>query len=232
MSVDININQVTESSLDGDGDFDKLMQTVTLHLGKEFEKGRITGVDYSNVYLGAMTQVLAQAIQFRLTKDQAAAQAELLDAQRLNVLDEISYRAKQKELLDEEIKLKAAQTQQTIKQTELLDEQILIAKQELLLKEKELELAEVQKELSKAQVEKIEQEIALLNQKTITETAQTVNPGGGLLGKQLELYSAQIQGFTNDDIQKRAKIKIDSQTAIFVSDPTLNQDMRPDYSGL
>lgn len=247
--MSINIDQVTEISLEGSGDFDKLMRAVSTHLQDEFEKGRINGTDYSTVYLGSLTQVLSQAIQFTLTKDEAskrgdliaaqiaqtAKQTELLEAQRLNALDEIDFRAKQKLLLTEEIKLKEAQAAQTTEETKLLVERVLIAKEELLIKKQELNLAllklqqaEVEKELMLAQKEKTLEEVKLLAQKLITEKAQVVDVVDGLtiagvIGKQKGLFTAQTQGFARDAEQKATKILLDGATAIF----SINDD--PSY---
>lgn len=239
--MSINIDQVTEVNLQGSGDFDKLMRTVSLHLVSEFEKGRINGTDYSTVYLGAMTQVLGQAIQFTLTKDEASKRAELLvaekaqtekqtellEAQRLNALDELDYRIKQKLLLDEEIKLKAAQTKQVEEETKLLIERILISKEELKIKQQEVNLAiirlqqaEIEKELTLAQRDKALQEVLLLAQKLVTEKAQVQDAVdgaaiAGVIGKQKALYTAQTDGFTRDAEQKATKILLDANTALF-----------------
>lgn len=254
--MSINIDQVTEVNLQGSGDFDKLMRTVSLHLVSEFERGRINGTDYSTVYLGAMTQVLGQAIQFTLTKDEASKRAELLvaekaqtekqtellEAQRLNAIDELEYRAKQKLLLDEETKLKAAQTNQVEEETKLLVERILIAKEELKIKQQEVNLAiirlqqaEIEKELTLAQRDKALQEVLLLAQKLVTEKAQVQDSVdgaaiAGVIGKQKALYTAQTDGFARDAEQKATKILLDGATTIF----SINEDssyLSPEITG-
>lgn len=52
-------------------------------------------------------------------------------------------------------------------------------------------------------------ETALLNAKLVTEQFQTSGTPGGLLGKQMELYQAQKDGFVKDALQKQAKIAAD-----------------------
>lgn len=59
-----NTTQLTTKSIEGTGVFDILMQTVKLHLGDEFDAGRIDGSEYATVYLGALTAVLQQSISF------------------------------------------------------------------------------------------------------------------------------------------------------------------------
>lgn len=61
---------LTEVTLDGNGAFDQLMQATKLHLREEYDNGRITGNEYSTVYLGALTAVLRTSIQFLLNEQQ------------------------------------------------------------------------------------------------------------------------------------------------------------------
>ena len=67
----IQLSDLTEDSLTGEGVFDKLMSSVDLHIQREFKNQRITGAEYASVYSGALVQVLAQSVQFLLQKDQA-----------------------------------------------------------------------------------------------------------------------------------------------------------------
>ena len=135
------IDELTTKSLTGTGVFDVLMQAVKLHMKEEFDSRRITGKEYAQVYLGALTGVMQSAVTY-LLQDQ--------------------------------------------------------------------------------QIEKTRSEISLLRQKTVTELAQTSNtiPTGlgfndtedvnGALGKQKELYAAQIAGFARDAEQKLAKDLMDT----------------------
>jgi len=66
------LEDLTTNSLEGTGVFDQLMQATKLHLKDEFDAGRITGKEYSTVYLGAINSVLAQSVQFLLNKQQIA----------------------------------------------------------------------------------------------------------------------------------------------------------------
>lgn len=64
------IKTLTTSEVDGSGVFDRLMKTVKLHLDEEYTSQRITGNEYSNVYLGALTAVLQTSVQFLLNEQQ------------------------------------------------------------------------------------------------------------------------------------------------------------------
>jgi hypothetical protein len=82
--TDIAITDLTAPSTPigtGSGVFDKMMQTATLHITKEYENGRISGTDYATVYLGSIQAVMAQSVQFLLGEQVAGKQADLLTEQ-------------------------------------------------------------------------------------------------------------------------------------------------------
>ncbi len=69
-NLQASTEDLTTVSLDGSGVFDVLMQATKLHLKDEFDSGRITGKEYSTVYLGALNSVLAQSVQFLMHQQQ------------------------------------------------------------------------------------------------------------------------------------------------------------------
>ena len=68
---EIQLSDLTQVDLAGEGVFDKLMAAVDLHIQREFRGNRITGDQYAKVYTEAMTGVLGSSVQFLLAKDQA-----------------------------------------------------------------------------------------------------------------------------------------------------------------
>ena len=70
-SVSPNLSLLSTQSLDGTGAFDVLMKTTKAHLQEEYNAGRITGEEYATVYLGSLTAVLQQAVQYLLNHQQA-----------------------------------------------------------------------------------------------------------------------------------------------------------------
>lgn len=99
---------LTTKAVGGNGVFDVLMSAAAAHLEAEFAKNRIKGTEYSEVYLGAMTQVLQTATQFLLTKQKADLEAQLLvkqialvEQQRVNAVTENTV------LVAQECKLRA-----------------------------------------------------------------------------------------------------------------------------
>ena len=83
MAIDITFDKVTNATtaIDGDGYFDTLMRTLTLHIERQFEANRIKGTDYATVYLGAMQSALQQAVEFALKEPLQEAQIDLLTTQ-------------------------------------------------------------------------------------------------------------------------------------------------------
>jgi len=61
-----DVTQLTTKSITGTGVFDVLMHTVKLHLNEEYKADRISGAQYSDVYMGALTAVLQQSVTFIL----------------------------------------------------------------------------------------------------------------------------------------------------------------------
>ena len=67
----VTLKELTECNLEGEGVFDKLMNSVDNHIQREFKNNRISGSQYAEVYTAVMTQVLSQSTSFLLQKDQA-----------------------------------------------------------------------------------------------------------------------------------------------------------------
>ena len=76
----LTIADLTEGKVGGNGAFDALMTSIRAHLLQEYEKGRITGGEYTKAYAELVAAGMAQATQFVLNKDQvywAAQQSQI-----------------------------------------------------------------------------------------------------------------------------------------------------------
>ena len=199
----VTVDDITQGSVTGTGIFDKLMATVAAQLRAEFQADRITKSDYGQVYVSALNNTLGQAIQFLLTKDQAALQAATLAAQ----YEKIALEKDILELQKQQLTLQLAQLEQ---QTLLIQSQILTDAAQR----------------------------ALINQKIVTEVAQTQDTPtsntstgySGVVGKQNALYAAQTTGFTRDAEQKAAKLALDILATQLSTDDSMtvaNTNMHP-----
>lgn len=183
---------LTDASIEGNGVFDVLMKATKAHLESEFQKNRIKGTEYAEVYLGALTQVMQTALQFVLTQQKVDLEAQLLQKQ---------------------IQKADAEILQVQKQTALLEQQRLNAITEnTVLVAQECKLR-AEYDLTMANITRTNEEVALLTQKTATERAQVTAMGvdaDSIVGRQKGLYLAQADGFKRDAEQKATKIMVDS----------------------
>lgn len=154
---DITVAGVTDGTLNGEGIFDKLMQSVNTHLLEQYASDRITSDTYGQVYLGAMQTVLAQAVQFELMKDKAAQDAALVLAQTLKTQKEFS-------LLDSQIALTDAQIANTEQQTQYNKTQETMFEYEKIKSEAETSLIGLQGTKISKDVEAVDAQIAKLVQ--------------------------------------------------------------------
>lgn len=67
---------LTTRTVGGSGTFDALMETVSAHLKTEYDKGRITGAEYTRAYIELTQAAMSGAVQFVLGREQAFWQAQ------------------------------------------------------------------------------------------------------------------------------------------------------------
>lgn len=84
------LKSLTTETINGTGAFDALMRVTKLHLQAEYDAQRITGSDYTTVYLGALTAVLQTSIQFLLNEQQAHKIAADIGLVRQQTVTELS----------------------------------------------------------------------------------------------------------------------------------------------
>jgi len=146
-----NTDLLTDGLMDGTGVFDILIKTVKLHLMEEYDAGRISGKEYSTVYLGALSAVLQQSIQYIVNHQQT-----------IKTTTEIG-------LLRQQTATELAKTDDTIpvglgfNATSAIKG--MVAEEKLLNAQKILH--------AEAQVASEEKNTILISQKIVTELAQT-----------------------------------------------------------
>lgn len=190
--TEIPVSDFTQTTLEGTGVYDVLMRANRTHLENEFTKNRITGPEYSKVYLGSLQIVMQTSLEFLLQRQKVALEAQLLEKQIL-LQDKALAKA------DAEI---ALLIQQKINATTQNDN---------LIKEGCKLAAEF--DVLMAQSLKVGAETQLLNQKTVTERGQTTSQGveeNSVIGRQKLLYQAQTEGFKRSAEKDVAKLLVDS----------------------
>jgi hypothetical protein len=209
---------LTQATLDGDGTFDTLMRAFKVHIDGEYDKNRIKGPEYAQVYLGGLQAVLNTSLQFTLQQRsvtlenelkeeqiklaiiqqrqaeasilQTEAQTALVIQQKANLVDDLLTSAKQRLKLDQEIANLAAQKLQIEAQTLLINQQRTNLIDELLTSAK--------------QREKLTQEILNLQAQLPLIQAQVVE-----MQKRGELIDQQILNARDElltSIEQRKKI--------------------------
>lgn len=93
----------------GSAIFDVLMKAVNENINIQFEQNRITGSDYSTVYLGSIETCIKEAINFLLQKEAIESDARVKEAEIALKNAEIALKATQKASTDAEAALKNAQ---------------------------------------------------------------------------------------------------------------------------
>ena len=146
-----NLSRLTTGAINGTGAFDVLMQTMKLHLQEEYRENRITGDEYTQVYLGGMQSMVAQAVQFLLNH-----------AQEEKALAEIG-------LIRQKTVTELVQTDDLIVAELGFNDGTDIGGMMKWM----IDAAEQDKLVKEAQVGKLEAESGLIGQKVVTELAQT-----------------------------------------------------------
>ena len=205
----LDVTDLTETKLVGMGVLDKMLETMRVHLGDQFEKERIRGPEYATVYLGAFQATLQAAIEFLLAKQKQGLELKLLEGQASLVqAQEDQIRAEMQKIPLEMAQI-TAQTNLIIKQTELADKNIELAEKDLELKDAQIQVQLKQLELMAEQLKQAEAQTEYYKQRTITEKAQTqagVAATGSVIGTQISLMNKQADGYDRNAEQQAAQI--------------------------
>lgn len=198
----LNITDLTLKTLNGTGVLDQMLATMRVHLGEQFEKERIQGTEYAEVYLGAFQSTLAAAIQFLLARRKLGLDLKLQEAQ-------ISLTTAQEDQIRAEMQKIPYEIQALQKQLELADKQIAQADKQLELTEAQIQVQLKQLDLMAEQLKQAEAQTEYYKQRTITEKAQTqagVAATGSVIGTQITLMNKQADGYDRNAEQQAAQI--------------------------
>lgn len=229
-----DVSVLTSKELEGGtGVFDILMETNKLHLINEYDEGRITGKEYTTVYLGSLQAILQAAIAFIADHSNNAKTNAEIGLLRQKIVTELS-------MTDEDIPaglgfnngttidgLNKAIQNKTLAEITLTDQKSvteLAQTGDILPADFGLNLSTSILGITEAQLNKAAAEETLLKQKSATELSQTsdtipagtaLNPGTtveGVIKTQKDLFVKQTDGFDRDAEQKLVKMMIDTWT--------------------
>jgi len=190
-------SDLTEMRLDGNGAFDCLMRAVNVHLGEQWEQGRIDGVEYAQTYLQAMSIAMQNAVNFLQIKFNSEVILERLPFEKEQI-------DKQTALLGYQAAQMAAQTRQIDQATK--DEALNAVVQRNLQRTQRV-LAEEQSDQVRTQRELSEKqhpfEIELLREQTRVQYANAMQ-----LQKQIEkIHEESINlGVQREEMKENGKM--------------------------
>ena len=212
ITTDFNVDELTEGTLTGKGVFDVLLQTLRLHLDREFNSNRITGTAYATVYSQAITAFLAQAAQYAISKAKLPLELQLLQEQinltkeqQNKLIAETSLVGKQElQVIQETSNLVTTNTKLNIEKDKLSYELAFILPEEVTLikHNQDQVLAQTNKITTETEeaIQRIEElvpsQIALINMQKAQVTAET-NQVNALITTKLPKEVAQIEAQTS-----------------------------------
>ena len=181
------LNAYTENSLQGNGYFDRIMSSAELHIRDEFDKNRITGANYAQVYI----QTIQAAMQCSCQLMQDAYKLPLAKVEILKAMVELEMAKANLEKL----KLETEHLKWQIEKDKI-----------------ELEIAKVDLEIKKAQLELLPYQKEVLRWQAVSEQANTcdiINNGedvyDGATSNIHGLFGQKIAGEQNQvELSKKA----------------------------
>ena len=203
----IGVSDLTTRTVKGDGAFDAMMESFSVHLKEEYTRGRITGAEYSKAYTALAESAMQGGITFLLGKDQAFWQSQISQLQALTA----------------RVQFETAKAALVAQRAEALSNKASYALTKLKLATEEATYCTAVYNLTKLMPEQKANLITqgrLLYWQTEAACAQTSDthselggPIQGILGKQKELYAQQIISYQRDSEYKAAKVFTDAWVA-------------------
>ncbi len=127
MATDIELSNITEGKLDGNGAFDVLMKSLRLHVTDAVQNNEITQAEAGAVYTGVIPSVIQQAVQYALSKDLAEKNVDAKQAQIDGLTQDVAKKTEDNAVLTatrtDRIAQVAAALAKTKAETSYVDEQ-------------------------------------------------------------------------------------------------------------
>lgn len=215
----ITLAELTERKVGGNGAFDALMDAMGAHLKLEFEKGRITGAEYTKAYTALAEGAMSNAVSFLINRDQAFWQAQNAQVQAITAL----------------VQLETAKVQLAAVQLEAQNQKANYALTKIRLAGESVAYCTAQFNLSDmlpAQLLLNAAQRKLISEQTEAQRAQTLDIRSdgaqvtGVLGKQKDLYAQQITSYQRDSENKAARLFTDA----WITMKTIDEGLLPPSS--
>lgn len=216
-------DDLTTRTIDGTGTFDALMAAAKVHLQAEFEKGRITGAEYTKAYIAMMESAMGNATQYLLGRDQAYWNA---------VTSQLQARLAEVQVVNARVQIQTAKVQYVSVKFEALSSKSNFTLNKIKLANEGVQycIAKYQKEsLLPQQLALVTAQVNLTKEQMEAQRAQTLNTRTdgtavlGSIGKQRDLYGQQITSYQRDAEVKAAKLFTDA----WITMKTMDEGLAP-----
>ena len=197
--VRLSDSDLTTGAINGTGAFDKLMVGVAAQLQREYDAGRITGVEYTKAYIALTGSALSSSLQYLLSRDAAYWQA--VQAQAASVTARVQ--------------LATAKAQNAAAQLEAMNIRSNYALTKLRLAKEDTEFASAKynlEEILPTQKLNLQEQAEAQRAQTMDTRSNGVTAVTGSIGKQNALYAQQIISYQKDSQLKAGKIFSDIWT--------------------
>lgn len=192
----LTIADLTTGEVGGSGAFDALMRGFKAHLTLEFDKGRITGAEYTKAYIALTESAMAQGVQFLINRDQAYWQA--VTAQLAALTSRMTFETVKMQLSQAKFEALTAKGNYALTKLKLASESMAYCTAKYGLDNM------------------LPAQLKLVQEQTEAQRAQTLGTRAdgaavaGVLGKQVQLYTQQITSYQRDAEMKAAKLFTDA----------------------
>lgn len=221
---------LTSRTPGGSGMFDGLMLSFSNHLREEYEKGRITGADYTKAYIALTESALSGAVGYLLGKDQAYWQAQTAQINAITArvglqMAKVQLAAVQLEALNQKANFALTKLKLSTESVTYCTAQFQLTS----MLPQQLTNLIGQNALNTQQIAQSVEQIAMVKEQKEAQRAQTLDTRTdgatvtGLLGKQKALYEQQIVSYKRDAEVKAAKIFSDA----WITQKTMDEGLIP-----
>jgi hypothetical protein len=214
---------MTSGSIDGVGTFDVLMQGMKAQLREEFDKGRITGAEYTKAYTSLVQTTMQFAVQYLLGRDQAYWQSVLAQTQAVTA----------------RVALEQAKIQAFTAQVEARNAAATLALTKAKLGTEDAQFGQLKYQIDTmlpaqlnqvtTQTQVTAKQVTLVAEQTEAQRAQTLDVRtdgqtvAGSTGMQKQLYTQQITSYKRDAEVKAAKLFTDP----WITMKTIDEGLTP-----
>lgn len=248
----ISPEALTDGTVGGAGAFDKIMSSTKAHLKEQYEKGVLTGDQYSKAYVELTTAAMSAGVQLVLGKDNAYWQSKLIQMQgrraeieavtamiQLEITKaELAAKTSQAKLVNAQYVFTLVQTAREDANYQLTHKQIALTESQKLNVDKEIAISDYKLDnLMPQELATLTQQVQVLfaqelmvKEQAEAQRGQTmdirsdgITPISGSIAKQKDLYTQQIDSYIKDGDLKVAKMFTDGWSI----QKTLNEDIPP-----